>query len=79
MNYCDTNIILRYLLADNDALFAQALAILEEKTVFVPNELVVIAFLLSHNLLPFTLLRHILTCLCVRRSVASPKCLMQDG
>lgn len=38
MNYCDTNIILRYLLADNDMLFAQALAILEEKTVFVPNE-----------------------------------------
>lgn len=38
MNYCDTNIILRYLLADNDALFAQALAVLEQKTVFVPNE-----------------------------------------
>ena len=38
MNYCDTNIILRYLLADNDELFARALTILEEKTVFVPNE-----------------------------------------
>ena len=38
MNYCDANVILRYLLSDNEALYARALTILDNEQVFVPNE-----------------------------------------
>jgi predicted nucleic-acid-binding protein len=38
MNYCDANIILRYLLSDNEVLYVRALAILDNEQVFVPNE-----------------------------------------
>ena len=38
MNYYDANVILRYLLSDNEALYARALTILDNEQVFVPNE-----------------------------------------
>ena len=38
MNYCDANVILRYLLSDNEALYARALTILDNEQVVVPNE-----------------------------------------
>ncbi len=72
MNYCDANVILRYLLSDNEALYARALTILDNEQVFVPNEVLaeVVYVLTKTYAVPKQLASEVVKQFCVKDNVS---------